>query len=148
MTQYDISGVDYETLKNPWNFNRSSLWKTFRWGKMLSEQCVKLESKWTSIDPLGNEPIVLVTFPIPKWRRERHGNHMLLLVTELESALSVFRQREKTSMRSISWHDIWVWHFRRRIESTMGLSALEIRCELRVVLPWWYDSILNETRLE
>jgi hypothetical protein len=29
-----------------------------------------------SIDPLGNEPIALVTFPILKWR-ERHGNHML-----------------------------------------------------------------------
>ena len=42
-----------------------------------------------SIDPLGNEPIALVTFPIPEWRRDRHGNHMLLLVTEQERFVCV-----------------------------------------------------------
>jgi hypothetical protein len=56
---------------------------------------------------------------------------MLLLVTELESALSVFRQRKKTSMRSISVDmtfdcDI----FGGVLKVQMGLSALEIRCEL------------------
>ena len=55
-------------------------------------------------------------------------------------ALCLCAPTEKTSTRSISRHDIWVWHFLQRIESTNGLKCTRNKLWVGVVLPWWYDS--------